>query len=219
MPRPRWSRLEPEQQARILEAATAEFAARGFHEASFNRILSEAGVSKGAAYYYFDDKEDLFLTLVEARVGGAVQEVVQELELPDADFWAWSEHLTMAVFGAFAGDPRNVALGREFYALLGGGRSARAAALWAGVSAWIQTLLERGQALGAVRTDLPLDLLAALTLGLGEAMDRWGFQAAEAPGASLEDLMPLMGAATDLFKRLLAPPLRDEAAQRPGWDS
>jgi AcrR family transcriptional regulator len=33
--------------------------------ASLNRILEQAGISKGSAYYYFDDKADVFLTVVQ----------------------------------------------------------------------------------------------------------------------------------------------------------
>ena len=41
-------------------AALDEFAAHGFHDASLNRIIEAAGISKGSMYYYFDGKEDLF---------------------------------------------------------------------------------------------------------------------------------------------------------------
>jgi len=64
VPRPRFARLPAEKKAAILEAAALEFGALGFADASINHILEVAGISKGAAYYYFDDKEDLFLTVV-----------------------------------------------------------------------------------------------------------------------------------------------------------
>ncbi|MCB9742455.1 MAG: TetR/AcrR family transcriptional regulator [Alphaproteobacteria bacterium] len=204
MPRPRWSRLDPAQQARILDAAAEEFAAAGFHEASLNRILAEAGLSKGAAYYYFDDKEDLFLTLVEARVGALVREAAAGA-LPEADFWGWVERLSWGVFGGLAQDPKSWALARELYAMLPGGRSPRVAEAWAQVSAWTERLLERGQALGEVREDLPLSLLSALTLGLGEALDRWALDAVPDPEAAEAEMGPVMAASMDLFRRLLAP--------------
>ena len=64
MPRPRFDKLPPDKRGRILEAAALEFAAHGFDGASLNRIISTAGISKGAAYYYFDDKADLYATVV-----------------------------------------------------------------------------------------------------------------------------------------------------------
>ena len=35
--------------------------AHGFENASLNRIIKKAGISKGAMYYYFDDKMDLYI--------------------------------------------------------------------------------------------------------------------------------------------------------------
>jgi len=44
---------------RILDAALVEFGAKGFRSASIDDIASRAGVTKGAIYYYFVDKDDL----------------------------------------------------------------------------------------------------------------------------------------------------------------
>ena len=48
----------------IIDAAGEEFAQHGFKNASLNNILAVADVSKGAFYYYFDDKTDLFETVL-----------------------------------------------------------------------------------------------------------------------------------------------------------
>ena len=58
-------KLPDARRLHILETAARVFATHGFADASINAILEQAGVSKGAAYYYFDDKEDLFLTVVQ----------------------------------------------------------------------------------------------------------------------------------------------------------
>ena len=74
MPRPRFDKLPPERQATILDAATVEFATAGYENASLNRIIERAELSKGATYYYFDGKEDLYLTvLVLARRAQALE--------------------------------------------------------------------------------------------------------------------------------------------------
>ncbi len=59
MVRPRFAKLAPEQQQRILQAAIDEFSAHGFHDASLNQVIEAAGISKGSLYYYFDGKDDL----------------------------------------------------------------------------------------------------------------------------------------------------------------
>jgi AcrR family transcriptional regulator len=64
MPFPRFSKLPLEKRERLMEAAAQEFAAYGFDDASLNRILETVQMSKGAAYYYFEDKVDLFFTVI-----------------------------------------------------------------------------------------------------------------------------------------------------------
>src|SRR5438874_13565385 len=57
--------MEQEKRERLLEVAAQEFARYGFEDASINRILDRVQMSKGAAYYYFEDKVDLFFTVVQ----------------------------------------------------------------------------------------------------------------------------------------------------------
>jgi AcrR family transcriptional regulator len=51
--------------ARILRAAREVFARRGYHDAKIEDIGAEAGLSVGAVYYNFENKEDLFLALLD----------------------------------------------------------------------------------------------------------------------------------------------------------
>jgi AcrR family transcriptional regulator len=47
-------------QARILEAAVALFAARGYERTSISAIATRAGVSRAAIFWHFGDKDSLF---------------------------------------------------------------------------------------------------------------------------------------------------------------
>jgi AcrR family transcriptional regulator len=59
---------DPERtKARILAAATAEFARYGLGGARVDRIAARAGANKRMLYYYFRDKDNLFLVALEAR--------------------------------------------------------------------------------------------------------------------------------------------------------
>ena len=51
--------------AAILAAATDEFAAYGLGGARVDRIAERAGINKRMLYYYFGQKEDLFLAVLE----------------------------------------------------------------------------------------------------------------------------------------------------------
>lgn len=48
----------------LLDCAKAEFLEYGYQKASLRRICKNAGVTTGALYFFFKDKEDLFDTLV-----------------------------------------------------------------------------------------------------------------------------------------------------------
>jgi AcrR family transcriptional regulator len=50
---------------RMLDAAARLFGSRRFHEVRMDDIAAEAEVSKGTLYRYFDDKEELYLALLE----------------------------------------------------------------------------------------------------------------------------------------------------------
>ena len=59
---------EPGARAGLLDAAARVFAASGYGGASVDRIVRDAGLSKGTFYWHFASKEDLFLALVEERI-------------------------------------------------------------------------------------------------------------------------------------------------------
>jgi len=50
----------------ILDAALAEFAGSGLGGARMDRIAERAGINKRLIYYYFENKESLFLAVLEA---------------------------------------------------------------------------------------------------------------------------------------------------------
>lgn len=49
----------------ILSVALTEFSRNDFENASINMIIKEAKTSKGNFYYYFNNKEELYLTLLK----------------------------------------------------------------------------------------------------------------------------------------------------------
>ncbi len=54
-----------ETRARILGAAEQVFLRKGVLSASLNDIASEAGVTRGAIYWHFKNKHDVFMAMVE----------------------------------------------------------------------------------------------------------------------------------------------------------
>jgi AcrR family transcriptional regulator len=62
MARPR--AVSPSSRQRLLRAAAAEFAARGFDGAKVDRIAARAGVNKAMLYYHFGSKGDLYRAIL-----------------------------------------------------------------------------------------------------------------------------------------------------------
>lgn len=204
MPLPRFGTLDPERRAAILGAAAEEFARAGLEGASYNRIIARAGVSKGAMYYYFDNKEDLFVTVVADLAARAAAAIGGPGPFSDAaGFWREMRTLCARALQLFA-DPTVAGLGKQL--VRAGGDSPLGRAVEAHtrrLEAFTAELLRAGQRVGAVRTDLPVELLAHLLTGLGEAFDRWLLTRWES--LAPPDVAALPGQIVDLFARLAAP--------------
>ena len=63
-----FQKISEEKRQRILDAAIIEFSEHGFDSANINNIARKANISVGSLYKYFDNKEDLFLTVVHVGV-------------------------------------------------------------------------------------------------------------------------------------------------------
>jgi AcrR family transcriptional regulator len=66
--------------AALLEAAAKVFAQRGYGDASVDEIADRAGYSKGAIYFHFSGKDDLFFALLEERIDRPMREAIRLLE-------------------------------------------------------------------------------------------------------------------------------------------
>lgn len=79
---------------RLLEAATAEFAAYGIAGARVERIAEAAGCNKQSIYGHFDSKDGLFNAVFDAMVVNVVSNVPFDANnLPDyaAQMFDWSQ--------------------------------------------------------------------------------------------------------------------------------
>jgi TetR/AcrR family transcriptional repressor of nem operon len=59
---------------KILEAAFDEFYKNGFQGGSINRIVDQAGTTKGALFHHFEDKNDLGYAVVEEIIFSEIKE-------------------------------------------------------------------------------------------------------------------------------------------------
>lgn len=79
------TRRDPaKNQERILRAATAEFARSGLGGARVDRIAERAGANKRMLYYYYGNKEALFLAVMEASYA-KIRNAERSLKLGEVD--------------------------------------------------------------------------------------------------------------------------------------
>jgi AcrR family transcriptional regulator len=177
MPRPRFAKLDPARQRRILECAGQEFAAHGYAHASLNHIIEALGLNKGVFYYYFDSKADLFGAVVRMAWQAMLPSGSFDVQALDADtFWPRLEGLLRENHERLREQPWLVGIVRQLVSPPpAAGIDADMARLVASVHAWVAGLLHRGQEVGAVRSDLPLDLLLAVVTAADHAADQWMF--------------------------------------------
>ena len=70
-------------QKKILEIGKREFLEKGFKDASLNKIVAEAGFTKGAFYGYYPDKTALF----EDLVGETASELLTRFKAAQDDYF------------------------------------------------------------------------------------------------------------------------------------
>lgn len=92
-----FDRIPEEKRARILKAATLEFASKGFRGANIRIIASSAEISVGVLYKYFASKEDIFLTVVDEGFS-TLNNFLWKIIADEGDIFQKSEKiLTMAI--------------------------------------------------------------------------------------------------------------------------
>ncbi len=171
------TRASDRTRRKILEAAFAEIYTNGFQGAGLNRILTVAGVTKGALFYHFASKQALGYAVVDeiiaplllarwleplARSADPITELQRasrRYTQEDIDSGAWLQ-----------GCPLNN-LAQEM-SPLDAGFQARISALYDTWRERIAAALMRGMAAGTVRPDTAPDKVAALVVGA--QMGIWG---------------------------------------------
>lgn len=205
MPRPRFEKMEPARRRALLDAAANELAAKGYESASINAILEGAGFSKGSFYYYFDDKADLVAeVLLEAYA--PVLAVIEEPTPNTIDeFWDEVDRLQRRSLDVMEASPRTFQLiSRTGSAVLSDpALGKRLLPMIAEARQKLHAVWTQGQRLGAVRGDLPVDVLLA-TL---EAVKRAAWQAQFPPQyvATVEQVEVFSEQMKDFARRLTEP--------------
>src|SRR3954454_20132596 len=86
--------------AALLAAAAQTFAERGFEAATMDEIAERVGLTKGALYYRYKSKDDLFLALLDDRCATYAAQLEGTLSADGTPAAAWevfTEHFLEVV--------------------------------------------------------------------------------------------------------------------------
>ncbi len=162
-----------EHRRRLLEAAAAEFAAKGLDGARVDDISLAAGLAKGTIYNYFESKQHVFREVIEAwfeRINETRAEVEsnapvrqQLLAVAEADMVVTGEleeFARVAFREVLRSDPAE---------------AAELMPSWDPVDEAIVAIVKNGQAMGEIRIDRDAEALARLftTLSTGLLFEHW----------------------------------------------
>jgi len=75
MPSATFKNLNPEKRARVMAALLTEFSNHSLAEAQVARIVTAAGIARGAFYKYFDDLTDAYQTVYHEALSAVHRDV------------------------------------------------------------------------------------------------------------------------------------------------
>jgi AcrR family transcriptional regulator len=107
--RPKNEGNSDQKKSQILSAASQAFAQYGFDKTDVNVISNEIGVCKGTIYYYFQNKEKLFLSCVDKLMQQLI-ESINKLEDQNKDQLLVIEDAIYSYFTFFDEHPEFVEL-------------------------------------------------------------------------------------------------------------
>lgn len=160
MPRVSQDQLDARRQE-ILAGARTCFARHGYEGATVRRLEEETGLSRGAIFHHFRDKESLFLAVAEDDAAAMVETVARNglvqvmrdlLERASTGLGPAGESEVAGWLGTQLEVSRRLRTDPEF--------AKRWAARSDAIAAATRVRLARQRDAGAVRADMPLDTLA-----------------------------------------------------------
>lgn len=174
MPLPRFTRLAPDEKARILSVARGAIAAHGFERVSLNAIAAQAGLSRSAFYNYFDGKQDLFSAVNHETLERLTRTIGawEKAERGDS-FWSAFASTHQRIIDFLTDNPDDRALLANL-------------APSPELEGWIHDAFENALALGLVDTAPGRSLLQAATVSVIAAADSAEL---EEPGSVSTDVL------------------------------
>ncbi len=175
MPYPRFEKLAEEKKQLIMRTALEEFGKHSFSQASLNHISKTAGLSVGALYYYFENKEDLFSSAIQhafEKVFSSVGDIREHFRT--GDYWEGIERLVLIRLKLTLEEPDSMAMFDQLLRIGGARESAEVERLFKEqAEEYLRSIFRIGVEQGEIRKDLPEDYLFSVQLQLAFVLHQW----------------------------------------------
>ena len=102
--------LPADKRDRIMKAVVKETESKAYDKISINKIVKDAGISRGSFYQYFDDKWDLLILMLKDFYIKLSRECINALESNGGDIFAASESVFRFVIGEYYSEKYGSAL-------------------------------------------------------------------------------------------------------------
>ena len=171
MPLARFETLDESLKEKILDVSKHEFATHGYEGASYNKIINKIGISKGSMYYYFENKEDLFVTcfldaFTHATGGFGFDYASFPFQDDEESYWDSIKSFSSKQWNDVLQHPLLMSLMRQL-ASMGTDHPIfrKLNLLCEGLSEYgdIMAILQHGVDIGAIRNDIPLTVLMRMS--------------------------------------------------------
>ena len=159
---------ESDKHRQIVDAAVRVFARNGYYNSRVSDIAREAGVASGTIYLYFKTKDEILVTLFREKMAAWVAHVREQVK-DEPDAVAKIRRLVVLHFSVIEKDP---ALAEVVQVELRQGHKFFRGASAHEISAYFEligSVLEEGQASGAIRRDIAVKTAVKVLFG---AMDQ-----------------------------------------------
>lgn len=93
--------VDEEKRINIINSAMKEFSKNTFQKASTNKIVEDAGISKGLLFHYFGTKDKLYKYLEYFSIKVITEKIVDELDWEQKDIFLRLKEISMIKFKIF----------------------------------------------------------------------------------------------------------------------
>jgi AcrR family transcriptional regulator len=165
----RQERISDDKKSLLMDSTIKEFVERGFENASYNRIIERSGLSKGTVYYYFENKESLLRMVLNVIIEQFLS-ISDGLSLPETaeEFWKVDCEYHRRTMNFILESPHP----SLFYILFSNDQriNAEISDIINQMFHFRHKIIARGQSLGIVRSDMPVETISMIIQGIGKVL-------------------------------------------------